>query len=78
MLIVFPGNHPDEPALINEPATEFLRKEMIEGGERKCDLCGESVSLAKEEWRGHIGGHILRALCKAPEPRPLISTVSDL
>lgn len=61
---------------MNKPVTEFLRKEVAEGGDRKCELCGDSVSLEKELWRGHIGGHILRALCKAPEPRPLISPVS--
>lgn len=48
---------------------------MSDDGDRKCHLCGEVVPFEKERWRGHIGGHILRALCRAPEPRPLISPV---
>lgn len=60
---------------MNAAATDFLREELGEDGDRKCDLCGEVVPFEKEMWRGHIGWHILRALCGAPEQRPLISPV---
>lgn len=62
-------------ALVNYPASERLRMEMSEDGDRQCDFCGEAVSFDKDQWRGHIGWHILRALCGAVEPRPLTNQV---
>lgn len=67
--------HTDNATLVNAAATEVLKQEMGEGGDCICDLCGEVVPFEKEKWRGHIGWHVLRAICRAPEPRPLISPV---